>query len=197
MERMLLTKEVRAMKEKMLDYVNDIIVRQNRQDPVSNFESFLSETAARKALKELLEEFTTGVEDVRKRCGSNDEKLALNKATIERHDHLLKKVEEKADAVDTFHKRLLACETKLETAKELMEKRHESTKDLVQRTKDMLEARVDQITQYNSRLEAMQESIAKVKDVTNLFQENITGQMNQANEKVQRLEGVLHEFMDE
>lgn len=85
------------MKEKMLDYVNDIIVRQNRQDPVSNFESFLSETAARKALKELLEEFTTGVEDVRKRCGSNDEKLALNKVTIERHDHLLKKVEEKAD----------------------------------------------------------------------------------------------------
>jgi uncharacterized phage infection (PIP) family protein YhgE len=78
-----------------------------------------------------------------------------------------------------------------------MEKRHESTKDFVQRTKDMLEARVDQITQYNSRLEAMQESIAKVKDVTNLFQENITGQMNQANEKVQRLEGVLHEFMDE
>lgn len=174
MERLLLTKEVRAMKEKMLDYVNDIIVRQNGQDPVSNFESFINETAARRVLKELLAEFTAGVEDVRKRCVANDEKLRLNKTSLEQHDTLIKKTQEKADAVDSFHKRLLNCEQKLETVQEQAEKRHEDVKDFVQRTKDMLEARVDQITQYNAKLEAMHDEISRLKDMTNAFKDTIT-----------------------
>ena len=48
---------VRDIKEKLLDYTNDIIVRQNGLDPIANFESFTVETAARKALKELLNEY--------------------------------------------------------------------------------------------------------------------------------------------
>lgn len=92
MERILLTKEVRAMKEKMLDFVNDIIVRQNRQDPVANFESFINETAARRVLKELLAEFTTAAEDVRKRTTANEDKLKVDKAKLEKHEALIKKI---------------------------------------------------------------------------------------------------------
>jgi chromosome segregation ATPase len=125
-------------------------------------------------LKELLAEFTTGVEDVRKRSIANAEKLAHNKATLEKHDVLITKIGDKADTVDTFHKRLLAAEGKLETVKDQLEQRHEATKDLVQRTKDMLEARVDQITQYNSRLEGMQDEITKLKDITGAYKDSIT-----------------------
>ena len=197
MERMLLTKEVRAMKDKLLDYVNDIIVRQNGQDPVSNFESFINETAARKVLKELLGEFSTGVEDVRTRCVANDEKLKNHKVSLEKHDGLIKKVQAKAEAVDKFNKRLTDCEQKLETMRDLQEKRHETTKDFVQRTKEMLEARVDQITQYNARLEGMHDEISKLKDLTGSYKDNITKEMNKANDNVARLEGTLNEFMDQ
>lgn len=67
MDRMLLTKETRDIKEKLLDYTNDIIVRQNGLDPIANFESFTVETAARKALKELLNEFTMTAEELKKK----------------------------------------------------------------------------------------------------------------------------------
>ena len=67
MDRILLTQETRQMKEKLLEYVNDIIVRQNRMDPVGNFENFYSETSARKALKELLSEFSTASEELQKK----------------------------------------------------------------------------------------------------------------------------------
>ena len=54
---MLLTRETKALKEKLLDFVNDLIIKTNGQDPVTNFESFSVETSSRKVLKELLLEF--------------------------------------------------------------------------------------------------------------------------------------------
>ena len=38
MEIMLLNKETKTQKEKLLDYVNDLIVKMNGADSVSNFE---------------------------------------------------------------------------------------------------------------------------------------------------------------
>jgi hypothetical protein len=40
MDQMKLTREVKDIKEKMLDYVDEIIVRQNGLDPVANIETF-------------------------------------------------------------------------------------------------------------------------------------------------------------
>lgn len=71
----------------------------------------MSETAARNALKELLEEFSTGVDDIKKRCNTNDEQLAVNKTQLEKHELLLKNVKEKADLVKDFDKRLIKVET--------------------------------------------------------------------------------------
>ena len=67
----------------------------------------MTETAARKALKELLDEFREGVDDVRRKCKNNEEKQMQNKSSIEKHDMLIIKIEEKADTVSTFNKRLL------------------------------------------------------------------------------------------
>jgi len=75
MDRMLLNKDLRDMKEKLLDNVNDIIVRQNAADPMANFQAFQVEIAARKVLKELLGEFNIGAEELKKKQGSNDDKI--------------------------------------------------------------------------------------------------------------------------
>jgi hypothetical protein len=40
MDTMMLTREVKDIKEKMLDYVDEIIIRQNSMDPVANIETF-------------------------------------------------------------------------------------------------------------------------------------------------------------
>jgi len=57
MDKIILTREARDIKEKLLDFTNEIIVRQNGIDPVANFESFTIETASKRVLKELLTEF--------------------------------------------------------------------------------------------------------------------------------------------
>lgn len=92
MDRMLLTKETRDIKEKLLDYTNEIIVRQNGLDPIANFESFTTETAARKALKELLNEFTMTAEELKKKQTQNDEKIRNQKNQIEKLQVVQKKL---------------------------------------------------------------------------------------------------------
>lgn len=75
MDSMLLNKDTREMKEKLLNYVNDIIVRQNGQDIINNFESFAVETATRRTLRELLNEFNVTSEDLKSKQKIADERL--------------------------------------------------------------------------------------------------------------------------
>ena len=49
--------EVRYFKEKLLQYVEHIVKRQDSKNPLSKMETFEVETASRRVLKELLEEF--------------------------------------------------------------------------------------------------------------------------------------------
>ena len=66
MDRMFLSKEAREIKEKLLGFTNEIIIRQNGLDPIANFESFITETTARKVLKELLKEYTEKTDELKK-----------------------------------------------------------------------------------------------------------------------------------
>ena len=61
----MLSKEVRELKEKLLSEVEEIIERQNRVEPVNKVESFQVETASRRVLKDLTDEFykTQGQQD--------------------------------------------------------------------------------------------------------------------------------------
>ena len=72
---MLLTMEVKGIKEKMLDYVNEIIVRQNGLDPVANIETFQLENTSRRVTKELLSEFQLLSDELKKKQSSNEEKI--------------------------------------------------------------------------------------------------------------------------
>lgn len=62
MDKILLNRETKVLKEQLLDAVDDLIVRQNKMTPVANFENFITETSARKVLKELLAEFNVTAE---------------------------------------------------------------------------------------------------------------------------------------
>ena len=55
MDKILLTAETKKIKEKLLDMVDELVVRQNKITPNMNLETFASETSSRKVLKELLE----------------------------------------------------------------------------------------------------------------------------------------------
>jgi hypothetical protein len=92
MDQVFLNKQTREFKEKLLDYVDEIVVRQNASDPVANMESFTTENASRKVLKELLNEFHVTAEDLRKKSAVHEEKLRAQKALGEKQQLLMKKL---------------------------------------------------------------------------------------------------------
>ena len=92
MDKVRLTSEAREIKEKLMDYVNEIIMRQNELDSVANFESFTNETAARRVLKDLINDFNKSVDTIGARCAGAEDKVGKLKSAIERHDTLMKKL---------------------------------------------------------------------------------------------------------
>lgn len=84
MDRMFLTKETREFKEKLLDYVNEIVVRQNGADPIANMETFSTENASRKVLKELLNEFHVSAAELGKKTAGNEDKIRALKTKAEK-----------------------------------------------------------------------------------------------------------------
>jgi len=58
---------------------------------------------------------------------------------------MLKRIQGTISDSLAFGKRLSFTEQKIETMKDQSEKRHEAMKDFIGKTKDMLEARVDQV----------------------------------------------------
>ena len=92
MDRLILTREAREIKEKLLNYTNDIIVRQNGLDPVANFETFTIETASRKILKELLSEFHTTSDKLTQKQATNDDKIRNQRSNIEKLQQLVKQL---------------------------------------------------------------------------------------------------------
>ena len=59
---------------------------------------------------------------------------------------LIKKLTTQSASVETFHKRMMVAEQKIEQMRDSAEKRHETIKDFVQKMKESLESKVDQIT---------------------------------------------------
>ena len=80
MDRIVLNKQAREMKETLLDNVNEMIMRQNRAEPLPNFESFVVENACRKVLREMLGEYNSSAEDLKKKMPVVEDKVRLQKA---------------------------------------------------------------------------------------------------------------------
>jgi len=62
-----------------------------------------------------------------------------------------------------FSKRMAIAEQKLDAMKEITDKRHESLKDYVGKTKDMLESRADQMIVYDDKISIVLDEIKKAK----------------------------------
>ena len=54
---MIMAREAQEMRDSLLEQVDEIIQRQNGVDPLAKIETFQVETAARRVLKALLENF--------------------------------------------------------------------------------------------------------------------------------------------
>lgn len=114
MDEILLKADARKLKDALLDMVDRIVVRQNSENYKLNFEHFASETSSRKVLKELLSEFHVTTEDLKKKINSNEEKIRNNKTNIERILTTVRKLTTQVEQVNSFNKRLLAMETKID-----------------------------------------------------------------------------------
>ena len=86
------SKEVRELKERLLAEVEEIIERQNRVEPVNKIESFQVETASRRVLKDLTDEFY-------KTQRSQDGKIKDVTSQFEQHRR-------KVDTMETIVKKL-------------------------------------------------------------------------------------------
>ena len=114
MDEILLKADARKLKDALLDMVDRIVVRQNSESYKLNFEHFSSETSSRKVLKELLSEFHVTTEDLKKKINNNEEKIRNNKTNIERILTTVRKLTTQVEQVNSFNKRLLAMETKID-----------------------------------------------------------------------------------
>lgn len=72
-------------------------------------------------------------------------------------------------------------EQKIESVKDQNEKRHESGKDYVNKIKDMLESRVDQVMQFEDKIEQVNQDVNKLKGMTNDFQKKFIKELGQTN----------------
>ena len=108
----------------------------------------------------------------------------------------MKKLMVQSQAVETFNKRMKLTEDKIDNVKSLAETRHEQTKEYVNRTKDMLEGRVNQITQFNDSIMSMGEDLKKMKQGNDDFMEKIMNEVAKVNEKASKTEVELAHFKD-
>ena len=71
MDTLTLGKDMRQAKDMMMEFVDQIITRQNKESINANHDSFVIETAARRVLKELLVEFQGTADDIRTKMTAN------------------------------------------------------------------------------------------------------------------------------
>lgn len=105
--------EVRYFKEKLLQYVEHIVKRQDSKNPLSKMETFEVETASRRVLKELLEEFAKIRDDQTKNISQIQAADTWNKRKIEYLENGLGKMQRQMFSTTTFEKRLGLIEVKL------------------------------------------------------------------------------------
>ena len=103
----------------------------------------MTESAARRVLKELLIEFDITASDLKKKINLNEDKIRYNKMETEKSSAILKKLQDQCRSVETFTKRLTIAEVKVEAVKENTTKQLENIQLYIAKTKDMLEAKVE------------------------------------------------------
>ena len=79
MDTVLLNANAMDTKNKLLEFVDQIVIRQNQAHQPANHENFVVENSSRKVLRELLTEFNTTAVDLKDKMSSNDDKIRLNK----------------------------------------------------------------------------------------------------------------------
>ena len=160
-----LAKETRELKEKLLAEVDELIERQNRVEPTSKLETFQVETASRRVLRELAEDFhrARGHQDLKIKEISNAQEY--QKRRIDTMEHVVKKLTVQLTESMKYGNRIMIAEKDIVIMKEQNDKRHESSKEYVVKLKEMLESRVDQITTFENNIETVSLDVKKLSNM--------------------------------
>ena len=145
--------------------MDELIERQNRVAPTSKLESFQVETASRRVLRELVEDFhrARGHQDLKiKEIGNGQE---YQKRRIDTMEHVVKKLTVQLTESMKYGNRIMIAEKDIVIMKEQNDKRHESSKEYVVKLKEMLESRVDQITAFETNIETVALDVKKLSNM--------------------------------
>jgi len=88
-------------------------------------------------------------------------------------------------------------EQKLETTKEQSEKRHEAIKDYIGKTKDVLEARVEEVSQFEEKITILNDELNKNKVVHEEFRKKMILEISKTNAEAAKTKSELQKHMDE
>lgn len=149
MDTTYLGRDAKEVKEKMLDYVDEIVMRTDKGEPKANVETFQVENAARRIFKEMMVEFKREVEDTRGKIQQNNYKLIAINNALEKHEATIKVLATTNSEQHTFNKRLEKAEAKLEMNNENFNKRYDALKEHVVRTAETLTGKVEMAMAFN------------------------------------------------
>ena len=124
------------------------------------------------------------IKDIRSKVSNADDIMKGLKQRIDTHDVQLKKAGEQAQMVDGFSKRVGVMETKLDVMRENADKRHETIKDFVNRTKDSLDSKVEMAIAYNEKIVHMRDELNAMKEHNNDFKDRVAKEINDVRARV-------------
>ena len=162
LQNMQLNEETRALKEKLLAEVEEIIDRQNRTDPSKLMETFQIETASRKVLRDLIEEFRSEGRGQNEKIKAIATEFDQHKQKVAGMDFLVKRLQSSTNEANKYGNRITKCENNLDIIRESFDKKNENLKEYIVKMKEMLEVRIDQITSFESQIEGLSAEIKKL-----------------------------------
>lgn len=176
-----LTQETRALKEKLLAEVEEIIDRQNRTEPVNLMETFQIETASRKVLRELIEDFRRESRLQNDKIKGIADQFDQHKRKVDSMDFLMKRLQTSTNEANKYGNRITKCESNLDAIRENFDKKNEHLKEYIGKMKEMLEVRIDQITQFESQIEGIGAEIKKLAGMMTNEQNKIITELAKTN----------------
>ena len=161
------------MREKLMEQVDEIILRQNISEPFKQVETFQIETASRRVLKDLT---ATYIDNQGKQNEKIKELIKMVEGQKEKQTNMegiMKKIQYMVTDTLQFATDIAVTKGKMEDLKAVNEKRNEQTKEYINSIKEVLETRVDSIMQFEDRLENLNMEINKCKRTHDDFADRI------------------------
>lgn len=96
-------------------------------------------------------------------------------------DFLMKRLQTSTNEANKYGNRITKCESNLDAIRENFDKKNEHLKEYITKMKEMLEVRIDQITQFETQIEGIGAEIKKLAGMMTNEQNKIITELAKTN----------------